>query len=97
MTLAKGIRRFLGGGRRSTNSHGSEPSIMAARQKVTDTKNEERDADRALSQAKIRSGKLGGGSTVLREVRKSNTKRAKAKQAELKVASKTARALGRHG
>ncbi|PBK73589.1 uncharacterized protein ARMOST_00410 [Armillaria ostoyae] len=88
---------FFGGGRRRFNSHGNDPTILAARQKVTDASNAERDADRALSQARNSVKEAREHVKNLEREAREGTKRAKFKQAQSEVVSKTARALGRHG
>ncbi|KAK0476731.1 hypothetical protein IW261DRAFT_1566806 [Armillaria novae-zelandiae] len=89
--------RFFGGARRSSNEHGNNPTILAARQKVKDASNAERDADLALSQARNSVKEAREHVKNLEREAREGTKRAKVKQAESEVVSKTARALGRHG
>ncbi|CCM02313.1 uncharacterized protein FIBRA_04404 [Fibroporia radiculosa] len=91
------------GRRRSSSSekdHGharKDPSVIAARQKVTEAEAAEREADRALMQA--RAAVRGAREHVKNIEREASedAKRAKAKQFEAKNISKSARSLGRHG
>ncbi|KAK1222766.1 hypothetical protein PQX77_014375 [Marasmius sp. AFHP31] len=86
---------FLGfGGNRSI---GNDPSIMGARQKVEEAERAEREADQALNLARASVREARDHVKFLEKEAADDARRAKAKQAEAKVVSKTARALGRHG
>ncbi|KAG7098296.1 hypothetical protein E1B28_000258 [Marasmius oreades] len=79
------------------NSAGNDPSIMAARQKVQEAEQAEREADHALNAARASVREAREHVRFLEKDAADDARRAKAKQAEAKVVSKTARALGRHG
>jgi len=74
-----------------------DSTILAARQKVTDAEDAEKDADRALIQARSMVREAREHVDILEREAREDAKRAKAKQAEAKVVSKSARGLGRHG
>ncbi|KAI0088153.1 hypothetical protein BDY19DRAFT_952418 [Irpex rosettiformis] len=75
----------------------NEPSILAARQKVSDAETSERDADRALGNARAAVREARQHVQMLEREALEDARRAKAKQAEAKTVSKSAKGLGRHG
>ncbi|KAF8893450.1 hypothetical protein BD779DRAFT_1506321 [Infundibulicybe gibba] len=79
------------------NNHGKDPTILAARQKVTDAEAAEKEADRALMQARAMVQEAREHVKILEREASEDARRAKAKQAEAKLVSKTASGLGRHG
>lgn len=84
---------------RNRNSHSiyNDPSIVAARQKVTDAEAAEREADQALVQARNKVKEAKRHVEVLEREALEDAHRAKMKQAEAKIVRKSAKALGRHG
>ncbi|THH27172.1 hypothetical protein EUX98_g7016 [Antrodiella citrinella] len=72
-------------------------TISSARQKVADAENFEREADRALSQARAAVREARDHVRILEREATEDARRAKMKQAEAKNVSKSARGLGRHG
>ncbi|GLB37786.1 hypothetical protein LshimejAT787_0408370 [Lyophyllum shimeji] len=74
-----------------------DPTILAARQKVTDAEEAEKEADRALSQARNMVKEARGHVKILEQEAMEDARRAKAKQAEAKIVGKVAKGLGRHG
>jgi len=70
---------------------------MAARQKVTDAEEAERQADRALIEARGMVKEAREHVKILEREALDDARRAKAKQAEAKIVSKAASSLGRHG
>ncbi|KAL1746549.1 hypothetical protein HDZ31DRAFT_62104 [Schizophyllum fasciatum] len=88
--------RSTGGGLFSSN-RGGDPSIAAARRKVADAETAERDADRALMQARQAVKDARDHVRFLEQEAAEDARRAKAKQAEAKVINKSAKHLGRHG
>ncbi|KIK69301.1 hypothetical protein GYMLUDRAFT_188916 [Collybiopsis luxurians FD-317 M1] len=88
----------LFGGRFSGNGFPhNDPSIMAARQKVSDAEESERAADRALQAARASVKEARDHVKFLEKEAEDDAHRARLKQAEAKVVSKSARGLGRHG
>ncbi|KZT10890.1 uncharacterized protein LAESUDRAFT_721277 [Laetiporus sulphureus 93-53] len=75
----------------------NDPSIVFARQKVTEAEAAEREADRALMQARAAVQSAKEHVRNLEREISEDAKRAKAKQSEAKNVSKSAKALGRHG
>ncbi|TCD65093.1 hypothetical protein EIP91_003102 [Steccherinum ochraceum] len=80
-----------------SGSLGGDPTISAARQKVSDAENYEREADRALGQARAAVREARDHVRILEREALEDARRAKMKQAEAKTVSKSARGLGRHG
>lgn len=74
-----------------------DPSIRGAREKVTDAENAEKEADRALNEARQRVRLARQHVEGLEREAIEDAKRAKAKQAEAKIVKKSAKHLGRHG
>ncbi|EGO00234.1 hypothetical protein SERLA73DRAFT_180706 [Serpula lacrymans var. lacrymans S7.3] len=74
-----------------------EPTIMAARKKVADAESAEKAADRALLEARTAAKAAKEHVKLLEREVLEDARRAKAKQAEAKNVSKSARSLGRHG
>ncbi|KAJ7594473.1 hypothetical protein C8J56DRAFT_926843 [Mycena floridula] len=93
-----GMTGFFGGvGRRGNDVH-SDPSIVAARQKLSVAEEAEKEADRALIQARAMVKEARDHVKGLEREAKEDVVRAQAKQAEAKIMGKTARTgLGRHG
>jgi len=75
----------------------NDPTITGARQKVSDAEAFEREADRALMQARGAVREAREHVRILEREALEEARRAKAKQAEAKNVSKSARGLGRHG
>ncbi|TFK25203.1 hypothetical protein FA15DRAFT_668736 [Coprinopsis marcescibilis] len=86
---------FLGFGRRADLDQ--DPGIVSARQKVADAEFAEREADRALLQARQTVREAYERVKQLEHEAIEDARRAKAKQAEAKVIHKSAKGLGRHG
>ncbi|KAJ6508116.1 hypothetical protein DFH09DRAFT_1334411 [Mycena vulgaris] len=88
---------FFGG--RMTNNFDvhKDPSIIAAREKVTSAENAEAEADRALLQARAMVREAKDHVRFLEREAAAEAKRAKAKQAVSNDVSKSASGLGRHG
>ncbi|KAJ7497500.1 hypothetical protein FB451DRAFT_234817 [Mycena latifolia] len=84
------------GGRSNFNVH-KDPTIIAAREKVTIAEKAETAADRALLQAREMVREAKEHVRVLEREAAEEHKRAKAKQAVANDVSRTARGLGRHG
>jgi len=80
-----------------SGSLGGDPTISAARQKVADAEAFEREADRALGQARAAVREAREHARILEREALEDSRRAKMKQAEAKTVSKSARGLGRHG
>ncbi|KAJ7287857.1 hypothetical protein C8J57DRAFT_597802 [Mycena rebaudengoi] len=74
-----------------------DPSIIAAREKVRSAENAEAAADKALLQARAMVREAKEHVRILEREAAEDAKRAKAKQAEATLMSKTAGNLGRHG
>ncbi|KAJ6594397.1 hypothetical protein B0H19DRAFT_919481 [Mycena capillaripes] len=74
-----------------------DPTIMAAREKVTHAENAEAEADRALLQARAMVREAKDHVRFLEREAAEEAKRAKAKQAVSNDVSKSASGLGRHG
>ncbi|KAF9063430.1 hypothetical protein BDP27DRAFT_1232179, partial [Rhodocollybia butyracea] len=72
-------------------------SVMAARQKVSDAEESEKAADRALQQARNHVKEARDHVKFLEKEAEDDAHRARLKQAEAKIVSKSARGLGRHG
>ncbi|KAF9497979.1 hypothetical protein BDN71DRAFT_1386602, partial [Pleurotus eryngii] len=72
-----------------------DPTIRSARQNVSDAETAERDADLTSVQDRISVKEAREHVKVLEKGAEEVTKRAKAKQAEAKVVSKSARDLGK--
>jgi len=70
---------------------------VGARQKVADAETAEREADRALNEARESVREAREHVRLLEREAIEDARRAKAKQAEAKIVSKSARGLGRHG
>ncbi|EAU91079.2 hypothetical protein CC1G_03247 [Coprinopsis cinerea okayama7 len=83
----------LGGRNRIDN----DPSIMSARQKVSEAEIAEREADQALLMARERVREAREHVKLLEREAIDDARRAKAKQAEAKVIHKSVKGLGRHG
>ncbi|KAK7692273.1 hypothetical protein QCA50_003898 [Cerrena zonata] len=86
----------------SSSSGGSrdlrkDPTISAARAKVADAEASERAADFALAQARTSVKEAREHVRILERETLEEARRAKAKQAEAKTVSKSAKGLGRHG
>ncbi|KAJ3759182.1 hypothetical protein F5880DRAFT_1491708 [Lentinula raphanica] len=82
----------------STRSGGLfDPSIMAARQKVSEAEDSEKAADHALQQARASVKAARDHVKFLEKEAEDDAHRARLKQAEAKVVSRSARGLGRHG
>jgi len=79
------------------NSLKNDPTILAARQKVAEAEASEREADRALGQARLAVREAHEHVKMLEREALEDARRAKLKQAEAKTVSKSARGLGRHG
>jgi len=92
---SKNSGSFFGIGNR--NAIGHDPTILAAKQKVADAEEAEREADRALTQAREMVKQAREHIKILEREATDDARRAKAKQAEAKLVSKTASSLGRHG
>lgn len=82
---------------RHSNDVDRDPSILAAHEKVTLAERAEKDADKALMQARARVKEAREHVKILEREAHEDTLRAKAKQAEAKNVGKLARGLGRHG
>ncbi|EIW83365.1 hypothetical protein CONPUDRAFT_152396 [Coniophora puteana RWD-64-598 SS2] len=74
-----------------------DPTIAAARMKVADAEAAERAADKALVEARSAVKSAREHIKVLENEVLEDARRAKAKQAEAKNVSKSAKGLGRHG
>jgi len=74
-----------------------DPTILGARQKVTEAEEAEKEADRSLLQARGMVKEAREHVKILEQEAIEDVRRAKAKQAEAKSVSKVARGLGRHG
>ncbi|KAJ6587117.1 hypothetical protein DFH09DRAFT_910173 [Mycena vulgaris] len=83
-------------GRDTFNVH-KDPTIVAARGKVTSAEKAEHDADRALLQARAMVREARDHVRILEKEAAEEHKRAKAKQAVANTVSKSASGLGRHG
>ncbi|EPQ57070.1 hypothetical protein GLOTRDRAFT_120420 [Gloeophyllum trabeum ATCC 11539] len=77
------------------SGHGSDPSIVNARRKVSEAEEAERAAERALSQARYAARDAKEHVKMLEREAQEDAKRAKAKQAEAKSMNKTTKGLGR--
>ncbi|KAK7473251.1 hypothetical protein VKT23_001349 [Stygiomarasmius scandens] len=75
----------------------NDPTIMAAREKVSSAEEAEKAADRALQAARQQVKEAREHVRFLEKEAEDDARRAKMKQAEAKVVSKAAGALGRHG
>ncbi|KAJ3749599.1 hypothetical protein DFH05DRAFT_1457358 [Lentinula detonsa] len=75
----------------------NDPTIMAAREKVADAEESEKAADRALQQSRASVKAAKDHVRFLEREAEDDAHRARLKQAEAKVVSKSARGLGRHG
>ncbi|KIP06532.1 hypothetical protein PHLGIDRAFT_90806, partial [Phlebiopsis gigantea 11061_1 CR5-6] len=82
---------------RGTSDPRNDPTIRGARQKVADAETSEREADRALGLARAAVREAREHVKILEREALEDARRAKAKQAEAKTVSKSARGLGRHG
>ncbi|KAJ6498832.1 hypothetical protein C8R45DRAFT_980148 [Mycena sanguinolenta] len=87
---------FARGGGANFDVH-KDPTVMAARQKLTHAENAEAEADRALFQARAMVREAKDHVRVLEREAAAEAKRAKAKQAVSNDVSKSASGLGRHG
>ncbi|KAJ7141302.1 hypothetical protein C8R44DRAFT_726924 [Mycena epipterygia] len=97
MSGGSGGSGFFGGrGANNFNVH-KDPTIMAAREKVTSAENAEAEADRALMQARAMVREARDHVRFLEREAAAEAKRAKAKQAVSNDVSKSASGLGRHG
>jgi len=74
-----------------------DPSIINARQKVSAAEQAEKDADRALIEARKQVQLAREHVNTLGQEAGEDARLAKLKQAEAKVINKTAKSLGRHG
>ncbi|RPD78652.1 hypothetical protein L226DRAFT_610521 [Lentinus tigrinus ALCF2SS1-7] len=74
-----------------------DPSIVAARQKVSDAEAAESAADRALNEARAAVRSAKEHVKILEQEALDEARRAKAKQAEAKNIKKSTGRLGRHG
>ncbi|KAF8199897.1 hypothetical protein K438DRAFT_1822750 [Mycena galopus ATCC 62051] len=74
-----------------------DPTVMAAREKLTHAENAEAEADRALFQARAMVREAKDHVRMLEREAAAEAKRAKAKQAVSNDVSKSASGLGRHG
>lgn len=74
-----------------------DPSIVSARQKVTDAQAAEKAADKALNEARNAVRDAIQHVKRLEQEIEEETRRAKAKQAEAKSVRKSVKGLGRHG
>ncbi|OBZ70747.1 hypothetical protein A0H81_09356 [Grifola frondosa] len=74
-----------------------DPTIVAARQKVADAESAESGADRALDQARAAVRRAREHVKILEQEVLAEARHARAKEAEAKTVSKSARGLGRHG
>ncbi|KAF5321624.1 hypothetical protein D9619_001480 [Psilocybe cf. subviscida] len=83
-----------GGGNKAVRK---DPTVRAAHQMVADAENAEREADRALEEARQRVKLAREHAQHLEKEAIEDARRAKAKQAEAKMVSKSAKGLGRHG
>jgi len=94
-TTGSGMRGGVFGHRSAVDAQlDKDPTIIAARQKMTDAEAAVKEAEMALKQARMSAEAARGQSKILK--REEDAARAKAKQAEAKVVSKTVRNLGRH-
>ncbi|GAW01493.1 hypothetical protein F5879DRAFT_349703 [Lentinula edodes] len=75
----------------------NDPTIMSAREKVSDAEESEKAADRALQQARASVKAAKDHVKFLEKEAEDDAHRARLKQAEAKVVSRSARGLGRHG
>ncbi|THU80484.1 hypothetical protein K435DRAFT_809847 [Dendrothele bispora CBS 962.96] len=75
----------------------NDPTIMAAREKVSTAEEAEKAADRALQAARKHVQEAREHVKFLEKEAEDDARRAKMKQAEAKNVSKAAGALGRHG
>ncbi|KAJ7933759.1 hypothetical protein B0H13DRAFT_1591961 [Mycena leptocephala] len=87
---------FFGRDARNFDLH-KDPTILAAREKVTHAENAEAEADRALLQARAMVREAKDHVRVLEREAAMEAKRAQAKQAVSNDVSKSASGLGRHG
>ncbi|KAF5380221.1 hypothetical protein D9757_008242 [Collybiopsis confluens] len=87
----------LFGGRFGNGFPHNDPTIMSAREKVSDAEESEKAADRALQAARASVKAAKDHVKFLEKEAEDDAHRARLKQAEAKVVSKSARGLGRHG
>ncbi|KAK7414416.1 hypothetical protein QQX98_006694 [Neonectria punicea] len=94
-TARKGtLRRSFGNG----NGHGDDdPSVLDARQRVQSAEAAEREADRALDEARSSVREAREQVKLLEVEAREEARRAKIKQHQAREVSKLGRALGRHG
>ncbi|KAF7357787.1 PALP domain-containing protein [Mycena venus] len=96
-SVRSGGSGFFGGrGMNNFDIH-KDPTVMAAREKLTHAENAEAEADRALFQARAMVREAKDHVRVLEREAAAEAKRAKAKQAVSNDVSKSASGLGRHG
>ncbi|KAF9527293.1 hypothetical protein CPB83DRAFT_907704 [Crepidotus variabilis] len=88
---------FFGLGNRNKHHLDDDPSIRNARQTIADAENAEKEADRALVEARNRTRLAREHIKVLEREAEEDARRAKAKAAEARVINKSAKGLGRHG
>ncbi|KAF9452777.1 hypothetical protein P691DRAFT_660224 [Macrolepiota fuliginosa MF-IS2] len=88
---------FNRGSNRDRSLIQGDPTIIAARQKVTDAEGAEREADQALTQARNKVKEARQHVEALEREALEDAHRARMKQAEAKIVRKSAKALGRHG
>ncbi|KAK7433357.1 hypothetical protein QQZ08_000297 [Neonectria magnoliae] len=96
-TARKGtLRRSFGNG--NGNGHGDDdPSVLDARQRVRSAEAAEREADRALDEARSSVREAREQVKLLEVEAREEARRAKIKQHQAREVSKLGRALGRHG
>ncbi|KAJ7267611.1 hypothetical protein B0H12DRAFT_1097970 [Mycena haematopus] len=96
-SVRSGGSGFFGrGGAQNFDVH-KDPTVIAAREKLTHAENAEAEADRALFQARAMVREAKDHVRVLEREAAAEAKRAKAKQAVSNDVSKSASVLGRHG
>jgi len=95
-SVRSGGSGFFGRGGQNMDVH-HDPTVMAAREKLTHAENAEAEADRALFQARAMVREAKDHIRVLEREAAAESKRAKAKQAVSNDVSKSASGLGRHG
>ncbi|KAJ7178396.1 hypothetical protein C8R43DRAFT_456914 [Mycena crocata] len=88
---------FFGGNNNNTFNVHKDPTILAARGKVTMAEKAEAEADRALDVARMQVREARDHVRFLEKEAAEEQKRAKAKQAVANTVSQSARGLGRHG
>jgi len=84
--MGSGMRGGVFGHRSAVDAQlDKDPTIIAARQKMTDAEAAEKEADMALKQARMSAEAARGQSKILEKEAREDAPRAKAKQAEAKV------------